>query len=591
MSHPDSVGPNGTPFDFVARKAAARECLLALGDLAAQLGLATTARDVREVRVPKLEEERFSLVVLGEFNRGKSTLINALIGERLLPAAATPTTAALAELRRGEAFGAAAVFEDGTRIPLDRGALDAYLTGRVQPPPTSRVDRVEIRLDAPVLANNLTIVDTPGVNDLSEQRADVTYGYLPRADAVVFLLDGTQVLSASERKFLQDRVLKAARDRLIFVITKCDLLDDAERAEVLSFARQELAAVAPDPPVIEVSAKRALAGDRDGSGLDRLQAAIDRVLGDDRQRVLVDHALDDAERLARFLRQSLAMRKASLSLSDSELEAKVAEARRRLEDGRKVLAEASQTIAAESAALKARVDADRRTLVEALVKRLPREVGAAEPHDVERFLGPFLEQTFRLWIEAEGKLVAEELERIAEAAVSVATERLDEVAADVGEALGAARESLRVSRPTPTYEAGVFALGALGTTALLFVNVLAGGMVFLLTPALASLARARAARSAVAEAARRVPELVTSLGDDVGARLRQIVDDFAGRLDAFIGEAGAALAQGIAEVLERAQSDRKLGTTVSEQEGLARAGTQLKTLEERLVDLRQAMWH
>ncbi len=577
--------------NFNDNKAMVRQLLLDLASLAETIGLASTARDILHVRLPKLEEERFSLVVLGEFNRGKSTLINALVGEKLLPVGATPTTAALAEIRQGASFGAEAVFEDGSRKTLNREHLDAYLTGRVQPTPEVRVDRVEIRVSAPNVPANLTIVDTPGVNDLSEQRADVTYGYLPRADAIVFLLDGTQVLSASERRFLQERVLKASRDRLIFAITKCDLLDESERQDVIHFAKQELAAVVADPPVVEVSAKLALSGgDQDGSGLTQLRAMIDRVLGDDHQRVLIEHALDDAERLSRFLRQSLGMRRQSRELSDDELGEKVAQARARLDDGRKVLAQASQTIVAETTALKARVQADRRALVEALCARLPDEIAASAGADVEAYLAPFLEATFRAWLEAEGKLMADELERIAEAAVSVATERLDEVAANVSTALGATRDALEVPRPEQSYEAGVFALGALGTTALLFVNVLAGGALALITPALASLARAQAARAAVAESARRAPELVRGIGDDLGIRLAQVIDDFAARLDAFIGEAGAALAQGIAEVLERALSERKDGVTLAEEEGLAETAVKLKLIDERLVEMRQAFW-
>lgn len=577
--------------NFNDNKALVRQLLLDLASLAQTIGLASTARDIQNVRLPKLEEERFSLVVLGEFNRGKSTLINALVGEKLLPVGATPTTAALAEIRQGTEFAAEAVFEDGSRKPLSREHLDAYLTGRVQPAPAVRVDRVEIHVSAPHLPTNLTIVDTPGVNDLSEQRADVTYGYLPRADAIVFLLDGTQVLSASERRFLQERVLKASRDRLIFAITKCDLLDESERQDVVNFAKQELSAVVADPPVVEVSAKLALSGgDQDGAGLTQLRTMIDRVLGDDHQRVLIEHALDDAERLSRFLRQSLGMRKQSRELSDDELGEKVAQARARLDDGRKVLAQASQTIAAETTALKARVQADRRELVEALCVRLPEEIAASDGADVEAYLAPFLEATFRAWLEAEGKMMADELERIAEAAVSVATERLDEVAANVTTALGATRDALEVPRPQQSYEAGVFALGALGTTALLFVNVLAGGALALITPALASLARAQAARAAVAESARRAPDLVRGIGDDLGIRLGRVIDDFATRLDAFIGEAGAALAQGIAEVLERALSERKDGVTLAEEESLAQTAVNLKHIDERLVEMRQALW-
>lgn len=579
-----------TKVPFAENKLALIDLMQRLAVLADDIGVPSTARDVRQVRIPKLEQERFSLVVLGEFNRGKSTLINALVGERILPVGATPTTAVLTEIRQGDAFTATAVLQNADRQLLDRAALNDCLTDRMDPPALVPVDRVEITLPSVVLGNNLTIVDTPGVNDLSQQRADVTYGYLPRADAIVFLLDGTQVLSASERRFLQERVLKASRERLIFVITKCDLLDDVERREVFSFAKEELLQVVPDPTVIEVSAKRALAGDHEGSGLANLLAAINRVLGDDRQRVLLEHALDDVARLSRFLRQTLGMRQGSLALSDAELTQKVALARARFDDGRTALDEASATIAAECLGLQARVDADLRDLIEMLCARLPGEVAAHPAGDVERFLTPFLEDTFKVWLELEGQMVASALERIAEAAVSVATERMSVVSAAVAEALGATREGFEVSQAPLTYEASVFALGAVGTTALLFVNVLAGGALALLTPALASWARARAAQAAVDEAARKAPALVRGIGDDLTVRMAAVVDDFAHRLNAFIAEAGASLAEGIAEVLERALAERRDHTGVPEQQALADASLRCKAIDEQVVELRQKLW-
>ena len=101
---------------------------------------------------------------------------------------------------------------------------------------------IDIRVPAPFLADDLTVVDTPGVNDINEQRADITYGYVPRADAAMFLLDATQILTASERQFLEERILRSQRDRLVFVVTKADLLDEAELAEAVRFAREHLGA-------------------------------------------------------------------------------------------------------------------------------------------------------------------------------------------------------------------------------------------------------------------------------------------------------------------------------------------------------------
>src|SRR4029077_2990385 len=99
------------------------------------------------------------------------------------------------------------------------------------------VDYLEIGYPSPLLEERILLVDTPGVNDLSLQRADITYSYIPRADAVLFLLDAGQILKESERVFLQEKLLKQSRDKIVFVITKWDILSESERAEALAYAR------------------------------------------------------------------------------------------------------------------------------------------------------------------------------------------------------------------------------------------------------------------------------------------------------------------------------------------------------------------
>ena len=100
-----------------------------LGALAEAAGLPFVARDVRETRLPKLDDERFTVVVLGEFNHGKSTFINALLGAPVLPTGITPTTAVLAHvIARGARDGATLVIEDGARKTIAASALADWLT-------------------------------------------------------------------------------------------------------------------------------------------------------------------------------------------------------------------------------------------------------------------------------------------------------------------------------------------------------------------------------------------------------------------------------------------------------------------------------
>src|SRR5512141_465639 len=247
-----------------------------LADVAESVGMVTLANDIRTTRIPKLESERFHLVVLGEFNHGKSTFVNALLGQDVLPTGITPTTAAINHVVWAQNPTARVVLTSGESKYLEPSQLKDWVT--VAGGHASEVAYVELGYPSDLLQNNVVLVDTPGVNDLNEQRAEVTYGYVPRADAVVFLLDAGQALKDSEREFLRSRVLEAARDRLIFVLGKMDLLNPDERAAVLEYVKKGLAQITPDPVVFALSAKDWAKHKDPNSGMPELMQYFERFL-------------------------------------------------------------------------------------------------------------------------------------------------------------------------------------------------------------------------------------------------------------------------------------------------------------------------
>ncbi len=617
-SPPSSAAPASKAGTSAERKVAIRAAFESLAAAADTAGLATTARDIRETRIPKLDEERFTLVVLGEFNHGKSTFVNALLGEAVLPTGITPTTAVLTHVIEGTP-AATLIFESGERRSIALGALAPWLTveesagkngnangspnggptGERGGPTGERGDRsqlhhVELTHPAGILQNRLTIVDTPGVNDINEQRAEITYGYVPRADAVVFLLDGTQILTASERQFLEERILRSARDRLIFVIAKADLLDAGELEETTKYAREHLAAIVHEPAIFAVSAKRALAGDRDGSGMTALVQHLRATVGQERRKLLLDHALADAGRLSMFIRQSLGMRRRSLELPVPELEQRIARAKERLQHGKKALGMAADTIAAETAALKARVRQDLADFASDLRAALPPEIDKVDASDIRRYLSFFVQDTWKAWAEAEGDRIAEELERLAEKVIQVANENVREVAHDVSAELGPAETKIDISVDTLRYDVSVFALGALGTTIFLFVNGLVGGLLTAAAPVLAFILRGRVGQEIKNEAKEQAPLAVDRVAKLLGPKLDEFIDGFAARLAEFVAEAGDALARGISEVLDHALHERREHDVAIEAQPEAIAiderVRELKGIEERIADIRQRVW-
>src|SRR3954465_16085367 len=126
--------PQGAPAAMILlehHKQAKREIVARfqqLAELADSVGMITLARDIRTTRIPKLESERFHLVVLGEFNHGKSTFVNSLLGNDILPTGITPTTASINHVIHAANPTARVVLTSGESKYLDPGQLKEWVT-------------------------------------------------------------------------------------------------------------------------------------------------------------------------------------------------------------------------------------------------------------------------------------------------------------------------------------------------------------------------------------------------------------------------------------------------------------------------------
>lgn len=179
-----------------------------------------------------MESDFFTVVVLGEFKRGKSTFINAMLGESLLPVDVLPETATINALIYDESPQVEVVMNDGTvkRGQATREYLDAF-SARNRDSQADKVKYIKIGYPAKVLQNRTVIVDTPGVSDINEQRCEVTYRFIPKANAVLFLLDANSPLKKTEKDFIDEKLLPLGIDNIIFVLNKYDQVDEEEEGE------------------------------------------------------------------------------------------------------------------------------------------------------------------------------------------------------------------------------------------------------------------------------------------------------------------------------------------------------------------------
>ncbi len=241
---------------------------------------------------------------------------------------------------------------------------------------------------------------------------------------MLFLLDGAQVLKQSERAFLEQRILRRSKDKLIFVLGKIDLLAPDEREEALAYCRENLARVVDEPVIFPVSAKRQLSdkeAERAQSGFAPLLAHLQRYLADERGRVLLDNGVADGLRTGGYLASNLGIKRRSLELALEELEVRIGRVHAQLDSAQSRLKVHHAKIRAEADAIKAGVRLDLEQFVKEFEVRLPQEIERADGEDVKRYLGPFIQDTWKAWAEAEGEKVAAQLERLAEEIIASPT--------------------------------------------------------------------------------------------------------------------------------------------------------------------------
>jgi len=362
----------------------------ALDQLAA-LGTAEDRERIASVR-DRLDAARLRVLVAGEAKRGKSTLINALIGRPVLPAGVTPLTAVATTVRYGTDPHAEVRFADGHEEKQPISALTDLVTERGNPGNRQRIATVTVYLDAPVLAGGVELVDTPGTGSVFAWDTAAAHAALPTMDVAVFVLTADPPVSAAERDLYAEVVgLSVAT---FTVLNKSDQLDQAELAETIEFTTDVLATARPGrggaDRVYPLSARAALSGG--DPGFEAFAADFTAYLASRRVADLRSSAARQGCRIARSLLDEIALTRRAAELSTGGAAEQVARFGERLAETAVRGRDAVAVVQAESAGLL-------RALNEAAASarpRLARDIGrqmeellngdlrAASPAEIER---------------------------------------------------------------------------------------------------------------------------------------------------------------------------------------------------------------
>lgn len=318
----------------------AREDLLkildALGPMLDKVGLSPQPA---LVAADRLLHNRFDIVVLGQFKRGKTTFINALLGENLLLTAIVPLTNIATRVRYAPQASARVTFLDGRTQEITLQDLELYTTEKGNPGNGKRVLLVEVELPATTLKDGTMVTDTPGIASIFEQNTKAAMEYIPQADAAIFLVNADPPISEAERTFLKE--IRPYLTKLFFVQNKIDQVSPEDQEESLAFTRAVIEETMGERGIViyPISARLALEAKlaQDPvrlrqSRFDQFEQDLHTFLQRAKGRALLASAAGKATRLLASLKSRAELERQTLEMDLADLVAKAEAFDRHLDD-------------------------------------------------------------------------------------------------------------------------------------------------------------------------------------------------------------------------------------------------------------------
>lgn len=342
----------------------------------------------------KVKDDTFKIMVTGTFKNGKSTFINALLGEEILPAYALPCTAVINEVKYGETKRAVLYFRDplpsllpdklaekamqhmnrykGKKIPpleIPYSEIEDYVVipmgaDEKQMKLQSPYEKVELFYPLELLKNGVEIIDSPGLNE-DEIRTEVTKDYLTKVDAILYVLNANAICAGDEMEFVRNDLRGNDFDSVFFVVNRFDQIRLKEQPQIRQYAEQKLKEVYKEPELFCLSALNALDGRLDQekekiekSGILPLEKRLTEFLTKQKGRVkllqpakkvrqilsnevlkivlpkeynLLDHSLDDLQKLYEDIKPKLDNLERERKKREDEMNTKIERSGRKFE--------------------------------------------------------------------------------------------------------------------------------------------------------------------------------------------------------------------------------------------------------------------
>lgn len=383
-----------------------------LRSIALGVGATDIAEDVHALAA-RVAEGLFYVACVGQFKRGKSTLVNALVGMPVLPTGVVPVTAVITMVRYGAAVRAVVRFEDGHEEPVDPATVGEYITEERNPENCKHVRAVKLFVPSDLLASGMCLVDTPGLGSTFRQNRETTREFLPHIDGAIVVVGADPPISGEEAAIAEEIGLEVPQ--MLFVLNKADRMSDGDVAEAGAFTRAALEQrLGRKVAIFTVSALERMQGfaTRDWPALDGALTSLARHAGAALVRVAQERG---QRRLAKALLREIGEQRDALTRPITESEARCAALRQTIDDARRALGDLGYLFTAEQYRLSRRFEEEQSRFRDQVWSAAASDLDAAIA-GCDRRGGAMRDESFRA------------AERIAQGAVRDWLERIEPLA-------------------------------------------------------------------------------------------------------------------------------------------------------------------
>ena len=405
-----------------------------LAELAEELG-SERVKEEAEALAQRITEGRFYVACIGQFKRGKSTLLNALLDDRILPTGVLPLTAVPTIVRYGTSRRARVRFQGGTWTDIAPDDLAQYVTEELNPENKKGVVGVEVFSPSPLLAAGMCFVDTPGLGSVFAGNAAATRAFVPHIDAAIVIV-GADPPIAGEELALAGAIGKQVSNLLI-VINKADRTSDEEREIARSFTRKMLERTLGRSVVAiyDVSAEERLKNEGPERDWGKLVAALEKLVHESGRELVQSAAERGFKRLREELFAIIAEERDALVRPIEESEQRISKLRQTIFEAERSLRDVNYLFMAEEHHLSDMFLAQRKQFLASAMPKvegefgdelraLPRRYGPAFRRAAFRIAQEVSERNLRPWLEAEQATAEQEYRKVAARFVNIGNDFL-----------------------------------------------------------------------------------------------------------------------------------------------------------------------